>query len=267
MRYDWKKMKEAADAYDVAVALGYRDGIDMRRTGNRITIKCPAHERVLGKQDRHLGSCYLTKDGCKCYSCGAFDNVYKMVMDVNNCSFGEAVDFVADTIPDADVYVIEDDEDFSYEERLLRQQKAQEREFEKALGFDDKDQVKILVTVTSDEDTVSSYESLGLFAERASRFFNTTPIEVEEPHDEEDDDYEVFEYDPFVIYSIEQYGLNELKAEDPVMYAELITSRRTEKMRELVELQKETKKSVKDKAKYDEIMAYIEEEKRKIMSS
>lgn len=118
MKYDKEKIRENADPVKVALRIGYRWDATMRQNGTRVQILCPCHKRVLGKPDDHFGSCFITKHGTKCYACagadpekGGADDVFQMAMDVLGCSFSEAVGIVAETVPDAALYVIDDDLD------------------------------------------------------------------------------------------------------------------------------------------------------------
>lgn len=133
MTYDKQKLREAADPVKVALRIGYRWDVDMRQNGSRVQLLCPCHKRILGKPDDHLGSCFITKHGTKCYACagadpdkGGCDDVFQMVMDVMSVSFGDAVSIVAETVPDAALYVIDDDLDEAEKAELkLRTEKME----------------------------------------------------------------------------------------------------------------------------------------------
>lgn len=83
---DPEEIKAIADVDTVAEYLG----LEMQRHGRRMSILCPSH------LDRHHGSCFLTKNGYKCYSCGASGDVIALVQAVNNCSFPDACEYIAD---------------------------------------------------------------------------------------------------------------------------------------------------------------------------
>lgn len=109
--YDIEAIKANADPYEVAVHIGMqiREGKDRHtKQGNRRInyILCPGHPKRLGKEDRHFGSCYLTKYGYRCHACNVKVGVIDMVMEYLNCSFGEALQIVAETIGGAENYII-----------------------------------------------------------------------------------------------------------------------------------------------------------------
>lgn len=79
-------LKEITDIELVAISLG----IPMKRIGSKIQIICPSHN------DKHFGSCYLTSNGYRCYSCGAKGDVIELVMAANKCGFKEACQYLAD---------------------------------------------------------------------------------------------------------------------------------------------------------------------------
>jgi hypothetical protein len=77
--------KAATDTVDVAERLG----LEVRRRGANGTVRCPVHE------DRSP-SCSLRPQGWKCFSCGAGGSAIDLVMAVRSCTFGEAVDWIAE---------------------------------------------------------------------------------------------------------------------------------------------------------------------------
>lgn len=83
---DVDELKSIADPETVAECLG----IDTRRRGKGVSILCPCHD------DRHYGSCYLTRDGFRCYACGATGDIITLTQIVNNSSFVEACTFISD---------------------------------------------------------------------------------------------------------------------------------------------------------------------------
>ncbi len=62
---------------DVCDALG----IEMRKSGSHIFIRCPSHMRILGKEDKKPTNCILTRKGYKCYACGASGDWLRMSAD------------------------------------------------------------------------------------------------------------------------------------------------------------------------------------------
>lgn len=53
--------------------------IETRQKSNRYWIRCPAHKRVLGKEDRNISNCVLTKRGFHCWACGTTGDIFDMV--------------------------------------------------------------------------------------------------------------------------------------------------------------------------------------------
>lgn len=86
--YDKDSIKEEGSPEIVAELLG----IQTRRYGNRISILCPCHD------DRHYGSCFLTKDGFHCYACHANGTVFDMVMKTMNMGFSDACQYLGDML-------------------------------------------------------------------------------------------------------------------------------------------------------------------------
>lgn len=77
--------KAEIDARDVAERLG----LEGRRSGSNIAIRCPVH-------DDRSPSCYVYANGYKCFACGASGSVIDLVMAVRSVAFGEAVDWIAE---------------------------------------------------------------------------------------------------------------------------------------------------------------------------
>jgi hypothetical protein len=101
LNVDLVQLKEKADPILVAEALG----IQMRKSGKRVEILCPSHN------DKHFGSCFLTKTGYKCFACGAAGDVYRMVQAARHVEFPEAVEFIADLYGGLKKYKLEDFKD------------------------------------------------------------------------------------------------------------------------------------------------------------
>jgi len=105
-----RAIKQDADAILVAESLG----LTLHRRGNRIMVLCPAHA------DKKIGSCFLDHRGLRCYSCGAKLDVFDMVATINDCSFPEAVQYVAEICGGEEYYQTEEKETLgfiSYEAR------------------------------------------------------------------------------------------------------------------------------------------------------
>ena len=81
---DIQNLKKVATPREVADLLG----LEQKRMGRRVSILCPEHD------DRHHGSCYLTEQGYKCFSCGKSGDIIKMVQAVHNCEFKDAVTYL-----------------------------------------------------------------------------------------------------------------------------------------------------------------------------
>ena len=80
-------IREAADIQIVAEEIG----IPIRFNGKRPQILCPCHN------DQHFGSCYLYENNTfKCYSCGAYGDVFKLVQAASGSTFPDAVKTVAE---------------------------------------------------------------------------------------------------------------------------------------------------------------------------
>jgi len=67
--------------YGNAEEVARKIGIETRRVGSKIAIRCPSHIKMVGHQDRHIGNCFLSAKGYICYSCGAKGNFVKMAAD------------------------------------------------------------------------------------------------------------------------------------------------------------------------------------------
>lgn len=282
MRYDADLIKKDAEPLDVAIALGYRFGVDMQQNGQSIRLICPSHKRILGKADNHLGSCVLTKYGTKCFACagadpktGGADDVFQMVMDVKECSFKTAVAFVAETLPNPEAYALPDEEDFSYEEMELLKQRKRENEMREFLGLDcgrfiNKARAEMglprrrdvdfkVIGMCYDEDTKSDYESVGCTVEPEWRLFPDL--------DYGDGDYMDA---PFLICEKVEYTLDDFMNEDPVGYASMIADKKKEKMAYLLDKQKRADSLFREGALsregYKEISDEILKDKQKLLS-
>lgn len=90
--YDSNRIIEDARPIDVARALG----IETKNMGRNTFILCPGHLQRKGRPDRHFGNARLTPHGYVCESCGKTVSVIGMTMEVLNCSYPEALEFVAE---------------------------------------------------------------------------------------------------------------------------------------------------------------------------
>lgn len=90
--FDKEKIMSDADSYQIAQALG----MDTRRKGNYVFIRCPGHADRIGHEDTKIGNAYLTPKGYHCCACGITVNAIKMVMEYTNCSYAEALEQIAE---------------------------------------------------------------------------------------------------------------------------------------------------------------------------
>lgn len=228
--YDKQKIREAADPVKVALHIGYRWDVDMRQNGTRIQLLCPCHKRILGKPDDHFGSCFITKHGTKCYACagadpskGGCDDVFQMTMDVLNVSFSEAVGIVAETVPDAALYVIDDDLDEAEMEELKA--RRERMELLSALRLDDgrtwQQEAKAVnpafrptvgqkglapeASFYSDEQKEDEIDRMAC----TESLIGPTAADTTEP-------------EPYVAYGHTRYGAEELQEEHPEIFRKLV---------------------------------------------
>ena len=88
-----EEIREAADPVVVARAVNMdiedvsATSLDSRR---RLSVLCPGHD------DKHYGSAFLMKGGCRCFVCNKTYDVFDMVRLQLGVSFEEAVGIVAD---------------------------------------------------------------------------------------------------------------------------------------------------------------------------
>lgn len=116
--YDEARIMEDADALSVAEYLG----IEIRRAGKRHQIYCPGHFARLGKEDSSMGSCYLTNKGYHCYACDAQVSLPNMVMEIEDCSYKEALGIIADSLGGRELYTISGKYDNEEREQILKEQ-------------------------------------------------------------------------------------------------------------------------------------------------
>lgn len=99
MLFDKEAVRAASDTLVVAEEIG----LDIQFSGNQALILCPCHN------DRHFGSCFLTKDGFRCYSCGHKGDVFDLVEQVKHVSFSEAVRIVANICGGEELFLADED--------------------------------------------------------------------------------------------------------------------------------------------------------------
>ncbi len=86
--YSCEYIKEYADIYDVARALG----LEMQKKGGTTAIRCvnPDH------QDAHIGNCILYPTSVHCFACGAHYDVIGLTRAVTGYRLDEALNLIAD---------------------------------------------------------------------------------------------------------------------------------------------------------------------------
>lgn len=128
---DYQKITEDLTPYDVCRYLG----IKTRQSGKNIFIRCPAHEKVMGRADKNIGNCILGNSfryAFKCFSCGAYGSVldliaYEMDLDVKK-DFREILTIAAKATGHENDYIVSEspDEKRKYEEIKKKKQKIDE---------------------------------------------------------------------------------------------------------------------------------------------
>lgn len=105
---DKEAIREAADIAVIAEEIG----IPIKYEGSKPQILCPCHN------DQHFGSCYLKSNNTfKCYSCGAYGDVFTLVQKALNISFAEAVATVAECCGGTRQFELSDEEKGAVAER------------------------------------------------------------------------------------------------------------------------------------------------------
>lgn len=98
--YDAERIKKDADAIAVAKYIG----MEVIQKGSRFYVRCPGHEKRLGKPDKQIGNCVLTDKGYFCFACREKVSTVDMVMEFTGCSYPEALETIADTCGGIDLY-------------------------------------------------------------------------------------------------------------------------------------------------------------------
>ena len=101
MSYDDEALKAYADPKVVADYIG----METRKRGIHTFIRCPSHEQTIGRADKSIGNCILTKNGFKCFACHAYGDVFDMVMAHTGCSYPEALKTVGDACGGANAFL------------------------------------------------------------------------------------------------------------------------------------------------------------------
>ena len=98
---DINRLTEETDARIVAEYIGME--IETRQNQKYHYIRCPGHEKRLGKPDLNIGNAQLKKKGYVCYACGGiFVSTRDMVMEYLNCTSMEAYQIMAEAMAQAD---------------------------------------------------------------------------------------------------------------------------------------------------------------------
>ena len=104
MRIDKNALLQDVNCIDVAQYIG----IEVVKRGANYFILCPGHTQRLGKPDTSIGNCVIYPDGYVCYACDPnqkFD-VFTMVMEHMGCSFGKALEIIAEMYGGAKAYQV-----------------------------------------------------------------------------------------------------------------------------------------------------------------
>lgn len=111
MCYEWfdkDKIMRDADPYQIALSIG----METKKKGKYVFIRCPGHAKRLGHEDAHMGNAYLTRKGYYCHSCGKAVDAITMVMEYLGCDYAEALSTIADINGNREMYY--DDEKMDY---------------------------------------------------------------------------------------------------------------------------------------------------------
>lgn len=104
--YDVKTMLKDADSLTVARYLG----MEIVTKGSRHYIRCPGHEKRLGKADNRIGNCVLTPKGYRCFACDAKVGLIDMVMEYEGCNYPRALEIIGESCGGAGSYKLNRDE-------------------------------------------------------------------------------------------------------------------------------------------------------------
>lgn len=94
-RRGWGSLGQSAVPGDVVKALDEL-GVEMfRQVGDEVQIRCPAHLRILGKEDTHPSCSVNVETGLVgCFSCKWSGNFVTIVIEMLGCSESDAYDWV-----------------------------------------------------------------------------------------------------------------------------------------------------------------------------
>ena len=85
------------DLYNVIDAASVADyiGMEVVKRGANLCIRCPGHEKRLGKPDNNIGNAVLTQRGYRCFACDTFVNMVNMVREYEGCNYWDALNIIA----------------------------------------------------------------------------------------------------------------------------------------------------------------------------
>lgn len=85
------------ELYEIIDAASVADyiGIEVVKRGANLCIRCPGHEKRLGKPDNNIGNAVLTQRGYRCFACDTFVNMVNMVREHQDCNYWDAVNIIA----------------------------------------------------------------------------------------------------------------------------------------------------------------------------
>lgn len=211
--YDEERILDDADALSVAEYLG----LEIRRAGSRHQIYCPGHLARLGKADSKMGSCYLTPKGYHCYACDKTVSLPNMVMEVEECSYKEALGIIADSLGGRDLYTVSG-------------KREAEEEHEKILSEKDLKIIGLHSTVSFDV-VIGSYPSKAEILELNEKNKESEDEEIKKMTLSPKVDCSVYEDD--VVYLAVHHQTVSLKSmlqESPISYYQLVRGKAKEYM-------------------------------------
>ncbi len=130
--YDEERILEEADAFTVFEYLG----LEIRRSGSRHQIYCPGHEKRLGKPDTKMGSCFITPKGYHCYACDVQVGLINAVMEIEDCTYKEALGIIADSLGGRELYTTSGKRESSETERILKDEDLNLIGLQSTVSFD-----------------------------------------------------------------------------------------------------------------------------------
>lgn len=94
-RRGWGHIGQSAVPGDVVAALDELGVQMLRQTGDEVQIRCPAHFRILGKEDEHPSCSVNTETGLVgCFSCKWGGQFIVVVIEMLSCNESEAYEWI-----------------------------------------------------------------------------------------------------------------------------------------------------------------------------